>query len=324
MGRDNAISTGAAIVLSAGVILLLYSFYYIQQLSYSIGVYSGISTAIRSYNLTNASTTNTLIAAVSQSTTLLFALHISYVLLPFAILIFGIGIVWLFTKSYMKYTSMILVLCSIIFAVIVTVLEFDFKFTSILSAIPAAYIGSAAALICGVYYFWRTDYRPPQQKRPVHPISINPDTPYSNMRTISSRLMSKLSGDLRILDMHFDATALGNLMQLIDKNSSKYRGIMVLTKADRLGSDFDSSFKDFKRELENRNVQFELRVLDQQSASKQHERLLMDDSTAYKIPPLNIINKKSDHIVGINFKEASRQFNDLWAEARRFENTKTN
>src|SRR5208283_6085052 len=113
MGKDNALNISAIIVLIGGGILLLYSFYYIQQLSYSIGVYAGISSTIRTYNISANTASNNLFAAIAQSTTLVFALHLSYLLLPFAILIFSIGIVWLFTKSYMKYTSMILIMCSI-------------------------------------------------------------------------------------------------------------------------------------------------------------------------------------------------------------------
>ncbi len=322
MAKEGTMNISAIVVLISGVVMLLYSFYYIQQLSYSIGVYSGIASTIRSYNITANTSANNLLASITQSTTLLFALHISYILLPLAILIFGIGVIWLFTRSNIKYTSMILMMSSIICIILVAILEFDFNFTGLLSVFPVAYIGSAMALVCGAYPFLKSDYRPQLAKRPVHPIRIDPNTPYSNMKTISVKLMGKLSGDIRILDMHFDVAALDNLMQLIDKNSSRYKSIMVLTKADRLGSDFENSYRDFKSELANRHLGFELRVLDQQKASQQHERLLIDESTAYKIPPFNIINRKSDHIIGINFKEAQQRFNDLWSEATKFENMK--
>ncbi len=47
-------------------------------------------------------------------------------------------------------------------------------------------------------------------------------------------------------------------------------------------------------------------MLEPEEAARQHERLIMDSDLAYKIPPLNIINKKNEHIVGINGREAWR------------------
>jgi hypothetical protein len=61
-------------------------------------------------------------------------------------------------------------------------------------------------------------------------------------------------------------------------------------------------------------------VLDDGDAAKQHERLLLDGSEAYKIPPLNIINKKSEHITAVNRDDAARRFEDLWSRAIKFEN----
>jgi hypothetical protein len=135
--------------------------------------------------------------------------------------------------------------------------------------------------------------------------------------------MKSLNGELKILDMHFDTNALDNLMQLVDKNMQQYTSISVLTSTMRLGDEFGKSYGDFKNELTNRKVAFELRVLSTEEAAKQHERVLMDNKTAYKIPPLNIINKKNEHIVGINHQEAENRFNNLWSKATKFENLKS-
>ena len=142
------------------------------------------------------------------------------------------------------------------------------------------------------------------------------------MKVLSNRIMRKLHGEIKILDMHFDTSSLDNLMQLISGHTQQYRQISVLTSASRLGTSFESSYNDFRSELANRNVAFELRVLSTADAAKQHERILMDDDTAYKIPPFNIINKKNEHIVGINHAEANGRFGKLWSEATKFENLK--
>jgi hypothetical protein len=129
-----------------------------------------------------------------------------------------------------------------------------------------------------------------------------------------------MSGDLKIIDMHMDTTGLGNLMRIIDGKEGRYKSISVLAKADRLSSDFDLVFKDFKNELASKGVTFELRIMSDKDALEQHERLLMDDKIAYKIPPLNIINKKSEHLVGVNSMHAQTRFNKLWSNAGKYEN----
>lgn len=318
MARENKLDLGALVALAGGFLCLLCALYYMQQLSYSVGVYSGISVVVNTYRL---NTTSALISTLAQSSTILLALHLTYVLVPFALVILAIGMLWLFTKSYPRFTAEALVFCALIYMIIVGILGFDFKFSGSY-IFPAALGGGVLVLLSAAYLIFVSRTKSPAQKRAASPIMINPDTPYSNIRILSTKIMSKLSGEVKILDMHFDATALENLMQLIDKNFERYTQISVLTKGDRLGGTFLNSYKDFKTELKNKNVEFELRVLDGEEATKQHERFIMDAYAAYKIPPLNIINKKSEHIVSIKHEEALRRFDALWAEATKFENIK--
>ena len=319
--KGNSISIGAIVALVAGFVALLYTFYFMQQLSYSVGVYSGISSAIRTYNINNANVSNVLISAISQSTTLLLALRLTYALLPFAVIMLAISTIWLFNRSYFRFAGMALIISSLIYVIIVAVIEFDFIFNNTMYSFPFAYAAGGLALAVGTYSLLRLE-RPHQlQRRTVHPILINPETPYSNIKMLSKRLMRNLNGDIRILDMHFDINALDNLGKLVIGNT-QYSSISVLTSASRLGNEFYRYYNDFKNELSNNNINFELRVLANDEASKQHERLLMDSSTAYKIPPLNIINKKSEHIVGINHREAEYRFNNLWPKATKYENMK--
>ncbi len=321
MGKGGDLNAGQALVLAGGFIALLYTFYYMQQLSYSIGIYSGISKTITAYNITNSTARSALVGSLSQSATLQLALHLTYALLPFVIIIFAVGILWFFSKSYSRLTASILIVSSTIYIILVAILELDFSFNGALSTFPVAYLGGALALVGGAYPLLRAYYRPPIAKR-AHPVSIYSDTPYTNMRLLSRRIMGRLKGEIKILDMHFDVNSLDNLMQLVDRHTQQYSKISVLTSTMRLGSGFDKPYSDFKRELANRNVEFELRVLAPENAAKQHERILMDDATAYKIPPINIINKKNEHIVGINQREARNLFDNLWSKATKYENMK--
>lgn len=316
MARENKWDIGAVVALVGGFATLLAALYYMQQLSYSVGVYSGISVVVNTYRL-NA--TSTLLSTLAQTSTLILALHLTYILVPLALVLLAIGILWLFTKSHARFTAEGLIFSSLIYLIIVGILGFDFKFNGSF-IFPIAIAGGLLSFGAGAYLIWTLRGKASTQHRAVAPIMINPDTPFSNIQILSSKLMSRLSGEIRILDMHFDVESLERLMQLVDRNSSKYTQINVLTKGDRLGNAFMNSYGDFKAELANRKIGFELRVLSKEEAARQHERLLMDSTSAYKIPPLNIINRKSEHIVSIKYEEAADRFNALWAEATKFEN----
>lgn len=316
MARYSTWDIGAGAAFVGGFVMLLCSLHYMQELSYSIGVYTGISRALSLYNI-NAN--SSLVAALSQSTSLVVALNLTYALIPFALIVLAISTLWLFTRSYARFTAEVLIIVSIIYLMIVAILGYSFKFSSPIT-FAAALVGGILAAGSSVLLIYRLSNKQPASKRAVSPITINPDLPYSNIKIISNRLMAKLSGELKILDMHFDTIALENLMQMLDRRFDRYSGIKVLAKNDRLGGTFVKSYKDFRTELQNKNIEFELRVLNEKDASKQHERFILDSSTAYKIPPLNIINKKSEHIVSIRHDEVERSFDALWAEATRFDN----
>ncbi len=305
----------AVLVLASGAVATLYTFYYMQRLSYSIGVYDGITTAIKAYNLTGIAAQG-LLNSATQSITLSLALDLSYFLLPFAAIMFAIGAIWLFYRQYWKTAGIMSVMSSVIFVILVAVLESNFNIGHFLLPYAAAYSSGITAFACGAYQLFGMRRK---ESRRAQPISINPDTPYSNMALLSSRLMRKLHGDVMILDMHFDESGMETLLHLIKRGSGGYSRIMVLAKGERLGQGFMRRYRDFKSELDGMGIPFELRLLNPKDAAMQHERMILDGATAYKIPPLNIINRKSEHIVGIRHVEAEARFTRLWAEASKFD-----
>jgi hypothetical protein len=46
----------------------------------------------------------------------------------------------------------------------------------------------------------------------------------------------------------------------------------------------------------------------------------MDQRNAYKIPPFNIINKRSEHVIKASFRDADRRFSELLNRAIKLEN----
>lgn len=295
------------IAIASGFSTLFYAFYYMQQISFSIGYYTGIASV----------TSN----AVAETGTLSFGLHVTYVMLIFAVLILIIGIVWLFSKSHYKRTSVAMGFAAIIYLLLVFLLQSDLTFSTAIARVifSLAYVAGALGIVAAGISFSQSYNVVP--RKAMRQIEIDSAMPYTNMLKLSSRL--DLSGTIRILDMHIDHKALDNLLRILGNAKGRYTGINILTTMSRLGSEFEKGYNDFKEELTQAHVDFELRILEQSDATAQHERVIMDESKAYKIPPLNIINKKNEHIVGINYSKTSSRFNDLWARATKFENLRS-
>jgi hypothetical protein len=315
---ETAKNTAPYLAVASGFVAIFYSFYYAEQLSYTIGFNTGLIAIVNQYNI-SASNSLALSNAVLGMQALRFAAYIPYLMLPFALIMFGIGVLWLFSRSHQRITSISIGFASLIFVMLSILLEFNLNFSASAAllifslAIAAGVMGIIASLVG-----FREGFSQSERMPSARPIVMDPKTPYTNMINLSNRL--KLSGDVRILDMHFDYKSAENLSRMISRSAGNYHTISLLTKKDRLGSDFMKSYADLKDELNALNVSMEIRILDPKDALEQHERLLIDSSKAYKIPPINIINKKSEHIVGVNYQNALSRFSDLWARATKYEN----
>ncbi|MDE1761719.1 MAG: hypothetical protein KGH59_03055 [Candidatus Micrarchaeota archaeon] len=158
-------------------------------------------------------------------------------------------------------------------------------------------------------------------KRPgARSISINPETPYTNMQVLRSQLFSMLKGNIRIVDKHFNSEALANLHRLIASEIDDIDSISIITSQEMLDGEFSNDYKDFYKELKNKEVGLEVKVMTPEDASAQHERFILDDENAFKVPPLNIINRKSEHITKINLHDARKRFDYLHQRALKLEN----
>jgi len=308
--------TVSSLALVGGLLSLLSVFYFTEHLSFAVGFYYGISSVIQAYNITPSVG---IVSLVSQASTISLALYLVYIMFPISIVMTAIGILWLFSKSYLRLTGYALGFCAIAYMALAAVLDLNFVSSNASVFAYTPYVGGVLALAAAVLGLLSMSQKQ-AQKRSASPIQINPETPYSNMLIISNRLMKRLSGNIRILDMHIDSRAIENLARLVAGNAGSYKKISILTTKERLGDDFARVYNDFKAELANQNVEFELRIIKESEAHRQHERMILDDSKAYKIPPLNIINRKNEHIVSIKHKDAEMWFERLWGGSTRFEN----
>jgi hypothetical protein len=146
-------------------------------------------------------------------------------------------------------------------------------------------------------------------------INIDPSTPFSNIINLQDEVFSKMEGHLRVIDKHFNTAALTNLSRLIDGYTGNFSKITVITSKEMQDSKFSANASEFEKEMTGKGVATEIRIMDQKDSAEQHERLLMDDVVAYKIPPFSIINKKSEHITKVKAPEARARFHLLYARA---------
>ncbi len=149
---------------------------------------------------------------------------------------------------------------------------------------------------------------------------IDPARPFSNMVSIQEQIFANMSGHIRVIDKHFNSTALQNFYRLIGNDLGGFTKITILTSREMMGAGFAQDIADLKDELSGYAIELDTRLMDQKDTMEQHERLMMDDRVAYKVPPFNIINKRSEHITKINFGEADRRFAQLYSRAIKLDN----
>jgi hypothetical protein len=151
-------------------------------------------------------------------------------------------------------------------------------------------------------------------------IMIEPDMPYTNLVKLREGVFSNLKGNVRIVDKHFNSQAVSNLHRLMGSGLSGVKRIEVLTTREMFDSRFLENYNDFKKELSNRGVELNFMLMDDRDSVNQHERFVFDEDRAYKIPPLNIINKKSEHVVSFSVRDARSRFEALAKNAIKYEN----
>ncbi|MGC8537729.1 MAG: hypothetical protein ACP5MZ_01955 [Candidatus Micrarchaeia archaeon] len=299
----------AATVFVAGALAIIISLYYMQQLSLSIGVGAGVGAYIATVTH-NSTLPASLQSLVNNIPTLRIALYLTYMMFVIALVCFAMGLLQLFGNPQSRLAMYTVVVSSVLFIALFSVLDINFEFSQPAAIYALSYLSGLAMLAASGYYVFESKHR---QSRTVHrQISLNPDTPYTNLLVLSRELFSNLKGEVRIVDMHFDSAGMENLALLISGAKTSYSNIYVLANGERIGSDFRKRYSNLVAELSNRGIGFEVRVMNPEDSAAQHERFIVDSEHAYKIPPLNIINKKSEHIVSIKHSEAAKRFDYMW------------
>lgn len=298
-----------------GLLALAFTLFYMEQLAYGLGFASGSATILKYYNISSP-LPSAITALISGSGATVIALHITYVMLPVSILSVVLAALWVFHRAYNRTGGAAIVFMAMVLLMLTALLNLDFSFGSG-AWVYAPYLGYLLMLTGGVFTLAIHRATPGLARGSIE---INPDTPYTNIITLSRKMMNKLHGEIRILDMHFDEKAFENLAYMTRRNIGNYTSIKILTKGDRIGKDFEKAYAEFKKELENRAIGLEIRVMGDEDAAAQHERMVMDSEKAYKIPPFNIINRKSEHIVQLEYSGSRKRFDEIWNRSTKIEN----
>lgn len=312
--------TVSILLVAASLVLMINGIFNIEQFAVQYGIGLGAALQSNAYNVTVA---QTLRPTVIQINTFYQTILESFFLTGIGFAMFVMAFLLLLRgpnryESYMRRYVPVHLALTFVYVVLLLIIHATFNTEVYTVGLYATYLAIAVCIIFDVYLEYNTS-RQNSARRFTRPISLNPSTPYSNLIRLKEELFEGLVGDVGIVDKHFNSVALSNLYRLIPE-SGKIRSFSIITSKDMLDSGFGRNYLDLKKELENRGIGLEIKIMKEEDAEAQHERFLLDDTYAYKIPPLNIINRKSEHILKMSMKDAKKRFDYLHQDSIKFEN----
>ncbi len=302
--------TLSILLITASMVLLGSGIYSIQFFSTQYGIGAG---ALITSNAANTAIPTILQYSSSQTNFFYQAILESYLITVLGFILFIMAFVlWLHRqngyKRYMRVYVPIHLILTMIYTLLLFVIYSSFDFSSYSGILNITYIAIILSFLFDIYLGYKI-YEIGIKKK-ITSINIVPSKPYSNMIKLRDELFSTFSGDIGIVDKHFNSQALENLHRLLGENN-KIKKITIMTYNEMLDSSFSKEYRDLKNELKNIGIELEVRLMKPEEAAEQHERFIFDSESAYKIPPLNIINKKSEHIVKMSRRDAVKRFEEL-------------
>jgi len=312
----------------ASVVLAAATIYMMQVLAASYGTDYGIGSLISSGTFNGVLSQENLTVLAAQASLNMNGLHEAmrevYVIFLLSLGMLGASFV-LYTTRKIKYSSIVkkytllhstlTVLYVVLFYLVFSSgfnIDLDRPYFLLVYFAIAAAVAIDAYLEFGVQGYGRKLLR--------KEIRMDAGTPYTNLVKLREGVFSGLSGNVEIVDKHFNSQAISNLHRLVEGNLEKVKRIDVLTTKEMFDSRFLENYNDFKKELSNAGVELNFMLMADADSVNQHERFIFDDIRAYKIPPLNIINKKSEHVVSFSVKDARSRFGVLSRNATKYEN----
>ena len=135
-------------------------------------------------------------------------------------------------------------------------------------------------------YSWNQNFNITFPSNSISSKFISPDTPFSNKMNMKEIILSE--NYIHWVDKYFSNAGLEILIQNLDQINIK--SVKILTSWHKTDEKLRKLFKDFIIELNNNNIECELRVLtDQKILSTFHDRWLITKDLCFNMPSIDVI-----------------------------------
>lgn len=138
---------------------------------------------------------------------------------------------------------------------------------------------------------------------------LSPETPFTNELHIRE-LIRKSSIYIYWFDRYFTRKGLGFLAEEVDPD--RVDEVKILSGTKQTDHNLRSSFKDFQKELRNKGIDAEMRVLVGDKIREIHDRWLITENKTYNIPSINTI--KGKQYAEITISPSQKPFEEWWEE----------
>lgn len=137
-------------------------------------------------------------------------------------------------------------------------------------------------------------------------------TPYSNLVRFRKALRA-CKGDLLWVDRHFTKKGLEPLAEEV--TGDKFESIRILCGPSHVSTDMRDDFKRFREEMENRDIDAQLRVITSEERLREiHDRwILSTEGASWNVPPINSIYANQEAELHQTSEELD--FDSWWDEA---------
>jgi len=320
--RLNVFTYASMLLILASFALALVAMYVLEVFSFSYGL--GVGAILQARSNLNATIAAPLYYDVQNLPFLHRSIYESYILLAIAtIALLSAMIIYTnranrFSAIIHRYSLLHLVMSLLFIALFFIALsETNITIGGLYGYV--IYLAMIIAVAIDLYFEISLHLRTRTKSGMRTNLGIEPTKPFTNIVRLRDEVFSRLSGYVRIIDKNINSDAIENLHRLLENNST-IKEVSIITTAMSLDSSFNKNYNDFKEELGNRGIAVSLMLMADQDAVAQHERIIFDEKNAFKIPPLNIINKKSEHITRIKLSDARKRYEELAKGSIKYEN----
>jgi len=143
---------------------------------------------------------------------------------------------------------------------------------------------------------------------------ITPETPFSNKLQIE-QLVKSCNDFIYWIDRYFSKVGLEIIIQSLQSIAqSNLKEIKILTSIDKVDLSLRKSFKDFRKELENKGIRTELRVIPPcKTRSEIHDRWVITQGRIYNLPSVETLQR--GQFSEINETQNRPPFEKWWKES---------